>query len=572
MAIDGAFLSLLTKELSEIINCKIDKIHQPSRDELVFLLRKAGFSGRLFVSIKSGRARISLSSERPENPAQPPMFCMLLRKHLTGAKIVGITQEGFERIITIHLSALNEMGDTVSFSLICELISNQANLILVDQNGKIVDAMRRSDIETAKRIIHPGASYIGPEKQQKLSLLNSDAQFITDSVFAQTNTTCEKAFINCVDGISPLIAREISFSANVQNSTVGDLTNKQKECFKLRVAELQKILKNGGKPTIILKDNVPFDFSYMPILQYGSEYKLKEVDSFSSLLDSFYSSLDKNDRIKNYSLEISRLLKNTENRIIKKIQIRSSDLKKTENREQLRIFGELIKANLHLIKSGEEKALVQNYYDDNLASIEIPLNPALSPAQNAAKYFKDYKRANTARQLLTKLIEEDSKELAYIESVAEALSRAESISDINEIKEELVLSGYLRRQKMSSKAAPQNKFTEFESKEGFKILVGKNNRQNDLLTTKMAQKNDMWFHTKNIPGSHVIVFCGGNEISEETIIFAAKLAAKNSKAKNGASVPVDYTPVKFVKKPAGAKPGMVIYTTNKTVYVTPEVE
>lgn len=572
MAIDGAFLSLLTKELSEIINCKIDKIHQPSRDELVFLLRKAGFSSRLFVSIKSGRARISLSSERPENPAQPPMFCMLLRKHLTGAKIVGITQDGFERIITIHLSALNEMGDAVSFSLVCELISNQANLILVDQNGKIVDAMRRSDIETAKRIIHPGASYIAPEKQQKLSLLNSDAQFITDSVFAQTNTTCEKAFVNCVDGISPLIAREISFSANVQNSTVGDLTNKQKECFKLRVAELQKTLKSGGKPTVILKDNLPFDFSYMPIMQYGSEYKLKEVDSFSSLLDSFYCSLDKNDRIKNYSLEINRLLKNTENRIIKKIQIRSSDLKKTENREQLRIFGELIKANLHLIKSGEEKALVQNYYDDNLASIEIPLNPALSPAQNAAKYFKDYKRANTARQLLTKLIEEDSKELAYIESVAEALSRAKSISDINEIKEELALSGYLRRTKMSSKAAPQNKFTEFESKEGFQILVGKNNRQNDLLTTKMAQKNDMWFHTKNIPGSHVIVFCGGNEISEETVIFAAKLAAKNSKAKNSASVPVDYTPVKFVKKPAGAKPGMVIYTTNKTVYVTPEVE
>ncbi len=572
MAVDGAFLYLLTKELGEIVNCKIDKIHQPSRDELVFLLRKAGFSDRLFVSIKSGRARIGLSSERPENPAQPPMFCMLLRKHLTGAKIVEITQEGFERIITIHLSALNEMGDTVSFSLVCELISNQANLILVDQNGKIVDAMRRSDIETAKRIIHPGASYVAPEKQQKLSLLENDARFIADSVFAQTNTTCQKAFINCIDGISPLIAPEISFSAQVQDCTTNELTTEQKERFMLCVAELQKTLKSGGKPTIILKDNVPFDFSYMPITQYGSEYKLKVADSFSSLLDGFYGALDKNDRIKNYSQEISRLLKNTENRIIKKIQIRSSDLKKTENREQLRIFGELIKANLHLIKAGEEKAYVQNYYDDNLEFIEIPLNPALSPAQNAAKYFKDYKRANTARQLLTKLIEEDGKELAYIESVADALSRAENVSDINEIKEELMLSGYLRRQKISRKATEQNKFTEFESKEGFKILVGKNNRQNDLLTTKIAQKNDMWFHTKNIPGSHVIVFCAGQELSEETVIFAAKLAAKNSKAKDSASVPVDYTPVKFVKKPAGAKPGMVIYTTNKTVYVTPEVE
>ncbi len=572
MALDGVFLSLLTKELTKITDCKIDKIHQPSRDELVFLLRKSSFSGRLFVSLKSGRARINLTDERPENPAQPPMFCMLLRKHLTGARITDITQDGFERVITLRLSALNEMGDAATFSLILELISNQANLILVDQNGKIVDAMRRSDIETAKRVIHPGAAYLAPKKQQKLSLLENDASFITESVFAQTNTTCQKAFINCVDGISPLIAREISFFAQVQDCTVGDMTAEQKERFTIYVAELQKTLKSGGKPTIILKNNVPFDFSYMPIMQYGSEYKLKEIDSFSSLLDSFYSSLDKNDRIKNYSLEVSRLLKNTENRIIKKIQIRSSDLKKTENREQFRIFGELIKANLHLIKAGEEKAFVQNYYDDNLALIEIPLDPALSPAQNAAKYFKDYKRANTARQLLTKLIEEDGKELAYIESVAEALARAESVADITEIKEELMLSGYLRRQKTSSKSAPQNKFTEFESKEGFKILVGKNNRQNDLLTTKMAQKNDMWFHTKNIPGSHVIVFCGGNEISQETVIFAAKLAAKNSKAKDSASVPVDYTPVKFVKKPAGAKPGMVIYTTNKTVYVTPEVD
>ena len=572
MAIDGAFLYLLTEELSEIINCKIDKIHQPSRDELVFLLRKAGFSGRLFVSIKSGRARIGLSSERPENPAQPPMFCMLLRKHLTGAKILKITQDGFERIVTIHLSALNEMGDTVNFSLVCELISNQANLILLDQNGRIVDAMRRSDIETAKRIIHPGALYIAPEKQQKLSLLENNARFIADNVFAQANTTCQKALVDCVDGISPLIAREICFLAKTQDCATNELTAEQKERFLLCVAELQKTLKGGGKPTIILKDNVPFDFSYMPITQYGSEYKLKEAESLSSLLDSFYGTLDKNDRIRGYSQEISRLLKNCQNRIARKLQIRTSDLKKTENREQLRIFGELIKANLHLIKAGEEKALVQNYYDDNLAFIEIPLNPALSPAQNAAKYFKDYKRANTARQLLTKLIEEDGKELAYIESVADALSRAENVSDINEIKEELMLSGYLRRQKMSSKATIQNKFTEFESKEGFKILVGKNNRQNDLLTTKMAQKNDMWFHTKNIPGSHVIVFCAGQELSEETVIFAAKLAAKNSKAKDSAAVPVDYTPVKFVKKPAGAKPGMVIYTTNKTVYVTPEVE
>ncbi len=572
MAIDGAFLNLLTRELSEITNCKIDKIHQPSRDELVFLLRKAGFSGRLFVSVKSGRARINLTEERPENPTQPPMFCMLLRKHLTGAKITNLTQDGFERIITIHLSALNEMGDTVNFSLVCELISNQANLILVDQNGRIVDALRRSDIETAKRIIHPGAAYVSPEKQEKLSLLENETETVLNKIYNNPNHPVEKAFLDCVDGISPLIAREICHKAQISGASVNELDNQQKAKLKDAIYELQTTLKNGGKPTIIFKNGIPFDFSYMPIMQYGSEYKLSECTDFSSLLDKFYSALDKNDRIKNHSLEISRLLKNCQNRIARKLQIRTADLKKTENREQLRIYGELIKANLHLIKAGEEKAQVQNYYDDNLSLVEIPLNPALSPAQNAAKYFKDYKRANTARQLLTKLIEEDGNELKYIESVAEALSRAENVADINDIKEELVLSGYLRRQRASGKVNNQSKFSEFESKEGFKILVGKNNRQNDLLTTKMAQKGDMWFHTKNIPGSHVIVFCGGKELSEETVIFAAKLAAKNSKAKDSASVPVDYTPVKFVKKPAGAKPGMVIYTTNKTVYVTPEVE
>ena len=571
MAFDGAFLNLLTKELSEIIDCKIDKIHQPSRDELVFLLRKVGFNGRLFVSVKPGRARINLTEERPENPAQPPMFCMLLRKHLTGAKILKITQDGFERIATLHLSAVNEMGDTVEFKLVCELISNQANLILVDESGKIVDALRRSDIETTKRIIHPGASYVLPPKQEKISLVDSDVDTVLNVILSQNNQTCEKAFLESVDGISPLIAREICFNSGVQGTIINELTANQKNSFRAQLEILCRTLKSGGKPTLLFKNNQPFDFSYLPITQYGNEIKNKEFPSFSALLDGFYSELDKNDRIKNYALEISRLLKNAQNRIAKKIQIRSVDLKKTENREDFRIFGELIKANLHLIKNGESNAMVQNYYDDNLALIKIPLNPALSPAQNAAKYFKDYKRANTARQLLTSLIEEDAKELTYIESVAEALERAENVADINEIKEELISSGYLRANKNAKKTSVSNKFTEFESKEGFKILVGKNNRQNDLLTTKMAQKSDMWFHTKNIPGSHVIVFCNGEELSEETIFFAAKLAAKNSKAGNSSSVPVDYTPVKFVKKPAGAKPGMVIYTTNKTVYVTPEV-
>ena len=571
MAFDGVFLHLLIKELDKIKDSKIDKIHQPSRDELVFLLRKSGFSGRLFISLKSGRARLHLTEERPENPDKPPMFCMLLRKHLTGAKITGITQENFDRVATIHLSALNELGDLVNFRLVCELISNQANLILVDENGKIVDALRRSDIESAKRIIHPGANYTLPEKQNKFSLINDDLNLVFENIFSLSGYTVLKAFMETVDGISPLIAREICHKTKTNDLNVGELNNQQKDDLKKAILDLREVVLNGGNPTIIFKGNSPFDFSYTPIFQYGEQTKNENLFSFCSLLDCFYSTLDRVDRIKNSCADISRLLKNARERTAKKLQIRSADLKKTEEREQLRVFGELIKANLHVIKTGMNSVTVQNYYADDLSLITIPLNPALSPAQNAAKYFKDYKRANTARQLLASLIEQDSKELLYIDSVSEALSRAENTADVNEIKEELISSGYLRANKNNKKATVSNKFIEFESKEGYKILVGKNNRQNDLLTTKIAQKNDIWLHTKNIPGSHVIIFCDGNEVSDETLIFAAKLAAKNSKAKDGASVPVDYTPVKFVKKPAGAKPGMVIYTTNKTVYVTPEV-
>lgn len=571
MAFDGVFLHLLINELDKIKDAKIDKIHQPSRDELVFLLRKAGFSGRLLISVKSGRARLQLTEERPENPDKPPMFCMLVRKHLTGAKITDITQENFDRVATIHLSAYNELGDVVNFRLVCELISNQANLILVDENGKIVDALRRSDIESAKRIIHPGANYTPPEKQNKHSILDDDINNIFEKFFSLNNFTVLKAFMETVDGISPLIAREICYKSKTTDLCISELSQQQKEDLKAEILALRETILKGGNPAAFLKCNAPFDFSYTPINQYGTQIEIKKMNSFCDLLDCFYSTLDKVDRIKNSSADISRMLKNIKERIIRKLQIRSIDLKKTEERENLRICGELIKANLHTIKSGKSEITVQNYYDDNLALITIPLNPALSPAQNAAKYFKDYKRANTARQLLTALIEQDSKELVYIESVSEALSRAESTADINEIKEELILSGYLRANKANKKTAVSNKFLEYESKEGYKIYVGKNNRQNDILTTKMAQKNDIWLHTKNIPGSHVIIFSGGNEVSEETLIFAAKLAAKNSKAKDSASVPVDYTPVKFVKKPAGAKPGMVIYTTNKTLYVTPEV-
>lgn len=570
MALDGAFLHLLVKELECILETRIDKIYQPLRDELIFVLRKSGFHKRLFVSLKPGRARIGLTEERPDNPAQAPMFCMLLRKHLTGARIIQITQPNLERLVYIKLSAFNEMGDETQFILIIELISNQANLILTDKNLKIIDSVKRSDIESGKRLIQPGAVYTPPAAQDKINPLNITQQQFLNEVKKHDDFPVHKVILNQFDGISPLIARELCELAGVGDMCVNSLTEENFSQLGNSFSFLTGILNSQGVPSFVLKNGVPLDFSFIPITQYGNLCEGKTAESLSGLLDEFYGELDLADRLRNHSAQTERIVKNAIARIARKLQLRSADLKKCENREQLRIYGELIKANLHKIRQGDTTARVENYYDEDLNLINIPLNPTMSPAQNAAKYFKEYKKTYSTSQHLTALIEEDNAELAYLETVMEALSRVQSIADINEIKEELIAGGYIKSNEKGKKEKPSSKFTEYKSVEGYRILVGRNNRQNDLITLKLAEKNDVWFHTKNIPGSHVVVFSGGKDLSEQTLMLAANLAAYNSKAKNSASVPVDYTPVKNIKKPVGAKPGMVIYSTNKTLYVTPE--
>ena len=321
---------------------------------------------------------------------------------------------------------------------------------------------------------------------------------------------------------------------------------------------------------LIKADGTPYDFSYTDISQYAGEFDKKSFKSYSELLDAFYTARENSERLRRSAADIIKLITNLRARTERKLAIRLNDLKKCENRETLRIYGELLKANLYRLQNGATFAEVENYYDE-MKQIRIPLNPALSPQKNADKYFKDYKKTYTAERTLTDLTERDKEELKYFDSVLDSISRSESISEISEIREELALAGYIKQngaRKKKVSAVPQ--FKEYTSDEGYKILVGKNNRQNDYLTTVLAAKNDLWFHVKNIPGSHVIVMCRGGEVSDATVMKAAALAAANSKAAGSSQVPVDYTPVKFVKKPNGAKPGMVIYTTNKTVFVTPE--
>lgn len=563
MALDGIFLHTLTKELKSAEGMHIDKIHQPSNDELVLLLRGKGENKRLLISANSSSSRVHFTATRIENPSQPPMFCMLLRKYLSSAKIIEISQIGFERVLSIKTSATNEMGDIIYPELIIELIGASSNIILVN-DGVIIDALRRSNIENNSRIIHPGAVYALPPKPDKLNLLQCSVQEIIDRIEQYKNEKLDKAILLSVEGVSPLISREIARDDIFVNSLTGYHKN-------MLIEELKKFkgeVLSGGKPIMLKrKDKTAFDFSCIEIYQYKNIAEIITFDTYSQLLDEFYTERDNRNRIAKQSGDVLKLLTVLSSRAAKRMEGRKKDLKKCENREQLRIFGELLKANLFAIKQGQNFAEVQNYYDENLSLIRIPMNPALSPSQNAAKYFKDYKKSYTAEQHLKKLIESDKQEKEYLDTVLDALSRATTLTDIAAIRNELAAEGYIKRSENVKKKETKQGFGEEISPSGYRVLYGKNNRMNEEITLKTAAKNDMWFHIKNMPGSHVVVICGGKNLSEADMDFAAAVAAKNSSGCNLTTAAVDYTAVKNVKKPAGSKTGMVTYSEYKTHFV-----
>ena len=566
MPFDAIFISNLSKELNTACGSRIDKISQPQRDEIVISLRAAGFNKKLLISVRSGSSRISFTEQNFENPAVPPMFCMLLRKHLTGGKLLSVTQHSLERMLTLCISATDEMGERKNLRLITEFIGNQSNVILVNEDGRILDALKRSDIETNARLIQPGAIYALPPAQEKKSPFDAT---VLDDILEMGEVTLDRAILENVAGVSPLVAREIAYCVG-EDLLVSNMTDAQKSAFLSAFATFKEIAQNGTPYMLFAQDGMPKDFSFLPINQYGNLYTLKEYDSFSQLLDAFYCERDAAARIKRSASDVLRVVSSTKARLEKKLFIRQKEKEKCKDREKYRIYGELIKANIHLIKNGSTFAEVPNYYDENLNTIRIPLDPALSPQACAAKYFKEYRKLCSAEQTLGALIADCESEQAYIKSVEDALLRAESMAEILDIHDELVSTGYIRKQKnktVKHKSLPPRKY---ESSDGFLILVGRNNAQNDTLTLRTAQKDDIWLHTKNIHGSHVIIVSDGQEIPDRTILEAASLAAFHSQAKDSSQVPVDYTAVKHVKKPAGARPGMVIYKTNNTVFVTPK--
>ncbi len=563
MALDGIFLHKLTGELKTVEGMHIDKIYQPSNDELVLLLRRPGKSVRLLISANPAHARVHFTESRPENPERPPMFCMLLRKHLSSARILSVEQIGLERIIIFKTVATNEMGDAVYPELIVELMGAASNIIL-KMDGLVLDAVHRSNIEGNSRIIHAGAVYSYPPRPDKINILESGAAAVYERTLTLQKEKLDKALLLAAEGFSPLICREIAG----EDILVSQLTGYHKNILFERLEKIEKEIISGGAPTIIKKsDGTAFEFSFCEINQYGSDTKNERYDNYSTLLEGFYTARANRQRIVKQSQDLLKMLTVLSSRASKRMEMRKLDLKKCENREELRVFGELLKANLHTIKQGQTVARVQNYYDENLGIISIPLNPALSPQQNAAKYFKDYKKSYTAEQTLKKLIEEDAREIEYFDTVLDALSRAATLSEIAEIREELANEGYIKRPVIAKKTAAKHSFMEEVSPSGYRVLYGKNNRMNEELTLKTAAKNDMWFHIKNMAGSHVVVLCGGAQLTEADMEFAARIAAKNSKGAALTSAPVDYTQIKNVKKIPGGKTGMVTYTSFKTYFV-----
>lgn len=573
MALDGIFLRHIKTELEqEALGARVSQIYQPNRDELVFALRTYGGNKKLLLSSRANSPRVNFCTKTPENPSQPPMFCMLLRKRIGGGKLVAVRQMDCDRVLFLDFECVNELGDTVMITVACEIMGMYSNIIVINSDGVIIDSLKRVDLTmSSRRLVLPNIKYELPEPQDKLNILTSTPEQIAERVRSlESETTLSKALLKVIQGVSPIVCRELEYRV------FEGATNRVKGVFYDRlVAQLQRLKEVAEncseKPCIVYReDGKPMDFCFMPVEQYGEFARVESKDGFSQVLDAFYDERDTQERMRVKSQGLTKLLSNTCERIARKISKQQTELAQCENREQLRICGDLLQANLYRIERGAPFVDVENFYDAEGRTLRIKLNPAISPAANAQKYYKDYQKAKNAEAVLGEQIEKGKAELEYVESVLDTVTRAETEQELAQIREELTEQGYLHRQKGKQKNLSKLPPMEFTSSDGFRILVGRNNRQNDTLTLKTASKTDMWLHTKDIHGSHTIIIGEGREISDTAILEAARLAAYHSKARQSSQVPVDYTLVKHVSKPSGSKPGMVIYVNNRTVYVTPK--
>ena len=573
MAFDALVVRCLTNEIkNEITGCRIDKIHQPERDEITLHIRAAGFSKTLLISVGSAHPRANFTDKQKKNPITAPLFCMLLRKHIGGGKIVRVEQIGFERIISIHIESRNELGDLTEKQLIVEIMGRHSNIILVGENGNIIDAIKHIDLSVSSvRQVLPGLMYEYPPQQDKIPLTEFEGTLSFD---VPQGELLSKAIMSKISGISPLTAREIVYraygNAGIKLCEAEDLSRLFGEIKKVS----DEVRQGEFLPCIVYdeKANKLAEFSAIDIKQYGGLMKINKYESVSAVIEDFYSGRDALERMKQKSADVVKLLGNLLERAYKKRIILAKTIADAEKKDMYKIYGDLITANIYAVREGDSEIEAVNYYDNN-TPIKIPLDANMTPSQNAQHYYKKYRKAKTAETEAAIQQKQNDENIYYLESTLASVENCTSEADINAIRTELSETGYIKRaaKNKKNKQALKSEPMHFISPDGFDIYVGKNNTQNDYLTLRLANTSDIWFHTKLIHGSHTVIKLKTDKnVPDETMLMAAQLAAYYSKGRNSNQVPVDYTQIKNVKKPSGAKPGMVIYDNYNTVYVTPK--
>ena len=572
MPLDAVCLTGVVRELREALaGLRIEKVQQPARDQVILTFRG---NKKLLLCAGASQARIHLTAQQRENPAQPPMFCMLLRKHLGGGRLAAIDQPGLERAVLLTVEIVDELGEPGIRKLAVECMGRTSNLILLDGEGRIIDCLRRVDMEMSqRRQVLPGLFYRLPPAQDKLDpLAAAPEEFRAMLDAAPDGTDAAGWLLDRFFGLSPLVCRELAHLACGDGACLWSPADRAALAGTFSAWQEMVRGENGKTftPWMLTKDGKPADFSYMPICQYGQAMEGQAWDAFSPMLDAFYETREQLERVRQRGADLQRAAANARDRACRKLALQEKEYAQTQDRDRLRVCGELITANLYRMERGASVLRAENYYEEGCPEVEIPLDPLLTPQQNAARYFKRYSKAKTAEEFLAVQMELARKERDWLESVLDELSRAETEQDFGDIRRELREAGCLkgpapgRKELKRGAGRPRT----FRSSGGFRILVGRSNTQNDQLV-KEAFKSDYWFHTQRIHGSHAILCAEGREPDQRSLTEAAMLAAWFSQGREGGQVAVDYTQVKNVRKPNGARPGMVVYDPYQTAYVTP---
>lgn len=579
MAFDAIVVNSLARELNEMLEgTKIDKVYQPEKDEVCLKIRAGKDNYKLVLSASPSHPRVYIADNyEKQNPKKAPVFCMTLRKHIQSGVIAGVVQVGFERIIRIAIDSYDELREKTRKYLYVEIMGKHSNIILVhDTENRILDSIKRVPPSVSRlRQILPGMAYELPPVQDKINpMANIDRQELIDRI-RSCDMQIFKAIYSNILGLSPTVAREICYRLDIDKSM---------SSLEIGDGEIDRIIKEinlmFGKlelgqayPNMIIdqKRDKIVEFSSIKLNQYEDLTEIN-FDRVSQAIESYYISKDIKDRINQRASAMKKSLQIKLDRVNNKIKKQNQELLESEKADDYRVKGELLTSYIYMVQKGMEEVELDNFYDNN-SKIRVSLNKNLTPSENAQKYFKKYNKMKNASEEISKQIKINLEESEYLENSLLAIENCDNDKDLKEIREELIREGYIKSYRMPKKdIKPNTQYLKYMSSGGNLIMVGKNNKQNDYLTLRLADNEDLWFHTKNIPGSHVVLKCAGKKVLDEEILEAATLAAYYSKAKMSANVPVDYTIKKHVKKTSGAKPGMVIYETNKTAYVTPSDE